>query len=478
MDLDLRPRKKTARDTHRRKGTTAVPASASAAEHFKSGLRGAVLRPIDDGYESARRVWNAMVDRRPSLIVRCRGASDIIRSVHFARDHALPLSVRGGGHNVAGNAVCDDGLMIDLSLMRAIRVSSAERTARAEAGCTWRDFDRETQAFQLGTTGGVIPETGIAGLTLGGGLGWLMRKHGLSCDNLLSVDLVLADGRRLTASAAENTELYWGLRGGGGNFGIAVSFQYRLHPVDKVLGGMVIHSLERAGEALKFLREFTRSAPDELTTMAVLLTAPDGNKALAIIVCFSGTLSDGERVLQPLQRFGQPVADTIAAMPYMELQSLLESGFPPGLQNYWKSNFLQDLNDEVIGIIVESFGSVPSPTSAIAVEQLGGAVSAMPEDATAFSHRKAPFNVLIVSSWPGHSDHERHIRWTRQLWQALQPHSTGGVYVNYLGQEADEGADRVRAAYGAQKYERLLALKQEFDPQNIFRMNQNIRPWK
>jgi FAD/FMN-containing dehydrogenase len=452
-----------------------MTASASAIEHFKSRLSGSVLRPVDEGYEGARRIWNAMIDKRPALIARCRTVSDIVSSIHFARDHALPLSVRGGGHNVAGNAVCDDGLMIDLSLMRAIQVSPEKRTVSAEAGCTWRDFDRATQAFQLATTGGIIPATGIAGLTLGGGLGWLMRKHGLSCDNLVSVDLVLADGRRVSASAAENIELFWGLRGGGGNFGIATSFQYLIHPIDKVLAGMVIHPLERAHDVLKFLRGFARSVPDDLTLMAVFLTGPDGNKALAVLGCFNGPIFEGEKVLAQLREFGAPVADTFAAISYVDFQALLEPGFPPGLQNYWKSNFLRELSDEVIEILVDGFRSVPSPTTAIAIEQLGGAVGRIPEDATAFNHRKAPFNTLIVSSWPDPADNRRHIDWTRRVWQALQSHSTGGVYVNYLGPEIDEGANRVRAAYGAQKYERLLALKQEYDPENVFRMNQNIK---
>jgi FAD/FMN-containing dehydrogenase len=453
-----------------------MTASASAIEHFKSRLSGAVLRPEDDGYEGARRIWNAMVDKRPALIARCRTVSDIVSCVHFARDHALPLSVRGGGHNVAGNAVCDDGLMIDLSLMRGVRVSAEQRTACAEAGCTWRDFDRATHAFQLATTGGIIPATGIAGLTLGGGLGWLMRKHGLSCDNLLSIGMVLADGRRVTASATENSELFWGLRGGGGNFGIATSFQYRLHPVNHVLAGMVIHPLERARDALTFVRGFSQSAPDELTLMAVFLTGPDENKSLAVFGCFCGSISEGEKVLAPLRQFGAPVADTFAAISYVDFQALLEPGFPPGLQNYWKSNFLRDLSDEVIEILVERFRAVPSPTTAVAIEQLGGAIKRVPEEDTAFSHRKNSFNLLIVSSWSDRAQNEKHIRWTRHLWQALQPHSTGGVYVNYLGHEADEGAARVRAAYGARKYERLLALKREYDPQNMFRMNQNIRP--
>jgi len=453
-----------------------MTASASVIQRFRSDLSGPVLRPLDEGYETARRIWNAMVDRRPALIARCRTVSDVVNSVHFSRDHSLPLSVRGGGHNVAGNAVCDDGLMIDLSLMRGIQVSAERRTAVAEAGCTWRDFDRATQPFGLATTGGVIPATGIAGLTLGGGLGWLMRKHGLSCDNLVSVDLVLADGRLVTASSAENTELFWGLRGGGGNFGIATALQYRLHPIDAVFAGMVIHPLEQASKALKFLREFAQSTPDELTLMSVFLTAPDGNKALALIGCFCGRSSDAEKVLAPLRQFGTPAADTFATTPYVDFQALLERGFPPGLQNYWKSNFLHDLNDDLIEVFVKAFRSVPSPTTAIAIEQLGGAVVRVPEDATAFNHRKSLFNALIVSSWPDPVENEKHICWTRQLWAAIQPHSSGNVYVNYLGQEDDEGVDRVRAAYGEPKYERLLALKQEYDPQNTFVMNQNIKP--
>jgi FAD/FMN-containing dehydrogenase len=450
--------------------------SNSAVERFKARLKGSVLLSNDEGYDTARRVWNGMIDRRPELIVRCLSVADIISSVHFARDHELMLSVRGGGHNVTGNAVCEAGLMIDLSLMRGLRVLAEKRTALVEAGSTWRDFDQATQAHGLATTGGIIPTTGVAGLTLGGGLGWLMRKHGLSCDNLLSADVVLADGRRVTASDAENAELFWGLRGGGGNFGVAAAFQFRLHPVDQVLAGMVVHPLERAGNVLRFLREYVQSAPDDLTLMAVFLTAPDGNKALAVLGCFCGAPSSGETVLEPLRRFGSPVADTFNPIPYINFQALLEPSFPPGLQNYWKSSFLRDLSDEVIEILGEGFRSVPSPTSALALEQMGGAVSRVPADATAFNHRKDPFNALIVSSWSDPGENEKHISWTKHLWQALQSHSSGGVYVNYLGQEMDEGPDRVRAAYGPDKYARLLALKQEYDPENLLRLNQNIRP--
>jgi FAD/FMN-containing dehydrogenase len=320
--------------------------------------------------------------------------------------------------------------------------------------------------------------TGIAGLTLGGGLGWLMRKHGLACDNLLSLDMVTADGRLITASAAENADLFWAARGGGGNFGVVTSFEYRLHPVGQVLGGMVLHPLDRARDVLRFLREFTASAPRDLTTMAAFVTGPDGTKVLALFVCYSGPLAEGEHLLRPLRAFGPPLADQITAMPYLQLQSQLDAGFPAGLQNYWKSSFLRHLSDEAIDILVDGFRKVPSPTSAMAIEQLGGAVAEIADADTAFAHRRAPFNLLIVGIWPDPADTRKHIDWVGQLWEAMQPHSTGGVYVNYLGREADEGPQRVRAAYGQEKYDRLLGLKRKYDPDNVFRLNQNIDPGK
>jgi FAD/FMN-containing dehydrogenase len=450
--------------------------TASETEKFAASLRGRLLRPGGEDYDSARRIWNAMIDRTPALIVRCAGAADVVRSVNFARYHSLTLSVRGGGHNVSGNALCDGGLVIDLSPMRGIRVLPQRATARSEAGCTWRDFDEETQAFGLATTGGIIPTTGIAGLTLGGGLGWLMRKHGLSCDNLLSIDIVTADGRLVTANATENADLFWAARGGGGNFGAVTSFEFRVHPVGQVFGGMVAHSFERARDALRFFREFAHAAPDDLSPMAAFVTGPDGSKLLAIFVCYSGSLAEGERVLRPLRAFGPPLVDNISPMPYLQLQSLLEPGFPPGQQNFWKSNFLRELSDDAIDILIEGFRTVPSPTSAMAIEHLGGAVARMKDDETAFAHRNALFNLLIVGIWPNPADNRKHIEWVRGLWDAMQPYSTGGVYVNYLGQSADEGPERVRAAYGDAKYERLLALKRKFDPDNVFRLNQNIDP--
>ena len=443
---------------------------------FKTTLRGALLRPGDDGYEAARTLWNAMIDKRPALIVRCVGVADVIQAVNFARTHDLLVAVRGGGHNVAGNAVCDGGLMIDLSPMKSVHVDPVRRTARAEPGATWREFDHETQAFGLATTGGVIPTTGVAGLTLGGGIGWLMGSYGLSCDNLLSVDVVTADGRLLQASATENPDLFWGVRGGGGNFGVVTSFEYQLHAVGQVLGGMVIHPVERARDVLKFYREFTRTAPDALTSMAVCLTSPEGAPVVALVVCYNGPLAEGEKVLQPLRAFGPPVADHIGPMAYTALQSMLEAGFPAGLQNYWKSNFLQDLSDEAIAVMVDGFAQMPAPTSALAIEHISGAVSRVGEDATAFTHRQASYNLLIVGIWPDLANNDTNIRWVRQTWDAMQPFSSGAVYVNYLGQAADEGAERIKEAYGVTKYERLLALKKQYDPTNLFRLNQNINP--
>jgi FAD/FMN-containing dehydrogenase len=443
---------------------------------FKATLRGTLLRAGDAGYDEARTLWNAMIDKHPALIVRCAGVADVISAVNFARSHDLLVAVRGGGHNVAGNAVCDGGLMIDLSPMQSVRVDPVQRTARAEGGVTWGEFDHETQAFGLATTGGVIPTTGIAGLTLGGGIGWLMGKHGLSCDNLLSVDIVTADGKLLHASASENADLFWGVRGGGGNFGVVTSFEYQLHPVSQILGGMVIHPLEKAPEVLRFYREFTRTAPDALIAFASLLTSPDGAPVVALIVCYNGPQAEGEKVLQPLRAFGPPLVDQIGPMAYTALQHMLVEGFPPGQQNYWKSNFLRDLSDDAIAVIIDGFKRAPAPTSAVAIEYIGGAVSRVSDDATAFNHRRSPYNLLIVGIWPKPADNAANIRWVREFWDAAQPFSSGGVYVNYLGQTADEGAERIKEAYGVAKYERLLALKKQYDPTNLFRLNQNINP--
>lgn len=461
--------------------TTSAPTARAAdvsekvVQAFAAGRRGMLIRPGDSAYESARAVYNAMIDKRPALIARCAGIADVIAAVHFARERGMLVAVRGGGHNVAGNAVCDGGIVIDLSGMRAIRVDPARRTARAEPGVTYREFDHETQAFGLATPGGTISATGIAGLTLGGGFGWLTRQHGLACDNLLSVDMVTADGRFLTATAEENTDLFWGVRGGGGNFGVVTSFEYRLHPVGPVLGGMLVHPLEKAREALRFYRDFTATAPDELAVFAALLTNPDGSRVVAFIVCYNGPIEQGEAIIQPLRDSGSPVADMVQPIPYTTMQTMLDDGFPNGLQNYWKSSFLREISDEAIDTIIAHFTAAPSPLSAMVIEQFGGAGSRVGKGETAFSHRDGHSNFLIVARCADPSEASQNIAWARAAWTAMQPFSDGGAYSNYVEGGA-EGADRIREAYGPETYERLAALKRKYDPTNFFRVNQNIAP--
>lgn len=449
--------------------------SDEAIQAFRSGQRGDVIRPGDAGYDAARRVYNAMVDKHPALIARCTGVADVLGAVTFARDHHLLVAVRGGGHNVAGNALCDGGIVIDLSPMKAIRVDPAARTVRAEPGVNYREFDRETQVFGLATPGGTISATGIAGLTLGGGFGWLSRQHGLACDNLLSVDLVLADGRFVTASATEHPDLFWGVRGGGGNFGIVTSFEYRLHPIGPVLGGLLVHPLPRAREALQFYREFTSTAPDELSVFAALLSNPDGSRVIAFVVCYNGPLDQGEEVIRPLRQFGPPVADLVQPIPYTTMQTLMDDGFPNGLQNYWKSSFLQELSDEAIDTIIAHFTAAPSPLSALVIEQFGGAGARVGRDETAFSHREGHSNLLIVARCADPGEVERNVAWARGAWTAMQPFTDGGAYSNYVEAGA-EGAARITAAYRPETYARLVALKNQYDPTNFFRVNQNIAP--
>lgn len=432
---------------------------------FKASLRGTLLQPDDENYDAARRVYNAMIDKHPALIVLCAGVSDVINAVNFAHSHNLLMTVRGGGHSVAGKSACDGGVVIDLSNMKGIRVDPVSRTVRAEPGVTWNEFDRETQAFGLATTGGTISTTGIAGLTLGGGLGWLMRKHGLACDNLVSIDIVLADGRFLTASPTENADLFWGIRGAGANFGVVTSFEYRLHAVGSILGGMLIYPLADAREALRFYRDFTVDAPEELTAFAALMTLPDGQPVVAIIPSYNGPTEVGEKVLQPLRTFGSPLADQITSMTYLQLQTMLDAGFPSGLHNYWKTSFLQDLSDDAIETFVTYFTTVPSELTALLIEQLGGAVERIGQHETAFSPRDHHFNLSVMSRWRDPAESEKHIRWTREFWHVMRPFASDAVYVNYLAE--DEG-ERVKALYGATKYEQLIALKQKYDSTNFF----------
>jgi FAD/FMN-containing dehydrogenase len=442
----------------------------ATVQTFKASLRGEVIRPGDDSYDAARKVWNGMIDRRPALIARCAGVADVIRAIQFARAHELLIAVRGGGHNVAGSAVCDGGLVIDLSRLKGIRVDPVRHTARAEGGVTWGEFDHETQVHGLATTGGFVSTTGIAGLTLGGGLGWLMGAYGLACDNLLSVDLVTAEGTLITASATEHEDLFWGVRGGGGNFGVVTSFEYRLYAVGPVLAGLLLYPLAKAREVLRFYRDYLKTAPDELTSMALLRTWPDGTPVVGLALCYPGAIAQGEAVVRALRRRGPPTVDHIGPMAYTRLQAMFDRFAPPGQQNYWRSSFLPELSDDAIDTLVDRFTTVLSPQSMLLLEHPHGAVSRVRPDQTAFSHRGPHFVYNLVSMWSDLAESDKHIAWTRQFWSAMQPFSYRGVYVNYLSQE---GKDRVRAAYGV-NYERLVALKNKYDPLNVFRFNQNI----
>ncbi|MGH9530871.1 MAG: FAD-binding oxidoreductase [Terriglobales bacterium] len=443
----------------------------SALQKFRTSLRGQSLCPGEQGYDTARTIHNASIDRRPAMIARCTGVADVIACVRFAREHDVLVSVRGGGHSIAGKAVCDDGLMIDLSGMKAMRVDPAGRTARAEPGLTLGEFDRETQAFGLATTLGVVSRTGIAGLTLGGGLGWLMGKYGLACDNLISADVVTAEGRLLTASATQNDDLFWGLRGAGGNFGVVTSLEYRLYEVGPVLGGGVFYPAEKTREVLRFYRDFIPSAPEELSTQAAAVTLPDVGRMVGIAGCYCGPIAEGEKLLKPLRTFGPPAVDLFAPIPYVQLQSMLDPFFPPGRHAYTKANFLNELSDGAIDAFA-AYATAPSPYTSGVLEHLGGAFSRVPPAETAFAHRTYPYNFSIWANWVDAADTEKNIRWSRDFWDAMRPFMGAGAYVNYLEDEADP---RVREAYGP-NYERLVALKSRYDPTNFFRMNHNIRP--
>jgi FAD/FMN-containing dehydrogenase len=445
--------------------------SPSAIDEFRTSLRGPSFCPGEKGYDEARKIHNAMIDRHPAIIARCAGAADVIAAVKFAREQDLLVSVRGGGHSIAGKAICDGGLLIDLSGMKSIRVEPAKGTVRAEPGLTLGEFDRETQAFDLATTMGVVSRTGISGLTLGGGIGWLARKYGLACDNLISADVVAADGRMLTASATENDDLFWGLRGGGGNFGVVTSLEFRLHQLGPVLGGGVFYPAEKAREVLRFYRDFARSSPDELSTQAATVTLPEVGRMVGIAGCYCGPIAEGEKLLKPLRAFGPPAVDLFASMPYVQLQSMLDPFFPPGRHAYTKANFLKDLSDGAIDAFA-AHATAPSPYTSGVLEHLGGAFSRVPPGDTAFAHRNYPYNFSIWSNWLDPADSEKNIQWTRGFWDAMQPFMVAGAYVNYLEDEADPLA---RDAYGP-NYHRLVSLKNKYDSTNFFRMNHNIKP--
>ena len=446
----------------------------SAIQQLKSSLRGQIFCPGDQGYDEARAVPNAMIDRRPAVIARCAGAADVMACVRIAREQDVLVSVRGGGHSIAGKAVCDGGLMIDMSAMKGIRVDPARRTVRAQTGLKLGEFDRETQAFGLATTQGVVPTVGIAGLTLGGGWGQLHAKFGLAIDNVIGADVVTADGRLLTANASENEDLFWGIRGGSGNFGVVTSIEYRLHEVGPVYGGAIFYPVDKAKEVLRLWREFCGQSPDELVNQATGITL-EGTPVFGLAACYCGRVAKGEELLQPLRRFAKPFADMLGPMTYIQIQSMFEPFFPPGRLVYTKSNFLRGLGDDVIENLAQFVGKSPSPcTFAPCVEHWHGAATRVAPGDTAFPHRQYSWNFFAWSIWTDPAESEKNIRWTRECWEALKPFLIAGAYGNYV---TDEGDAIAREAYGC-NYDRLVALKNKFDPTNFFSMNHNIRPTK
>ncbi len=466
-----------------RVASTGLAIADAAIDALSASLTGDILLPNHPDYDQTRAIWNAGIDRYPALIARVVNADDVIAAVNFARAHDLLVSVRGSGHNAAGFAVADGALMIDLSLMKRVVVDPEARVAVAEAGARLGDLDAATQAHGLAVPAGTISDTGIAGLTLGGGMGWLMRKYGLTIDNLLAVEIVTADGRLLVASQTENADLFWGVRGGGGNFGVVVSFAYRLHPVGPhVLAGFVVYPIAQAREALQHSRDFMATAPDDLTVFNVLMTAPpaapfppelQGKPVLAVAMAYAGPIEEGERVVAPLRACGTPALDLVGPIPYTVWQSLLDESAPYGLHHYNKAHYLTGLDDDAIDVALDYFADVTSPLAQLHIGAVGGAVARVPADATAFAHRDAPNVFWLMNMWPPDGDAERQVAWTRSFWQAMRPFSTGGAYVNAIG---DEGRDGIRAAYAPATYERLVALKRTYDPTNLFRLNQNIAP--
>jgi hypothetical protein len=442
---------------------------------LRAGLSGEALSPGDQGYEEARRIHNGLIDRRPAVIARCRHAADVALAVGFARDRELEISVRGGGHNVAGKAVADGGLMIDLSEMKRVDVEPSLRTARAQGGVTVGEYDRATAAFGLATTSGVVSTTGVAGLTLGGGQGWLMARHGLAVDNLISAEVVLASGEIVTASDEENPDLFWALRGGGGNFGVVTSFEFRAHPLVSVLGGPVLHPLEAAAQAMAFYREFAADLTDELSTQAAFIHAPDGSgaKLCGVAVCHCGEdHAKAEADIAPLRSFGSPAADMVGRMPYPAVNTGVDWLFPRGALSYWKSAFLSDLSEGGVDAIAGALERAPSELCALVLEDFHGAATRVDPTATAYQHRQPGFNLLLISSWTDPAQTDKCIAWARETFDALSPHVVQRAYTNYLS--ADDH-DRLVEAFGP-NLERLVEVKRRYDPDNVFHLNQNIAP--
>ena len=448
--------------------------SSDTFDPLRAALVGELILPDDASYGAARTVWNAMIDVHPAAIVRCASTADVVAAVTFGSQQGLEIAVRGGGHSAAGLAVCEGGLVIDLGPMHTVAVDPEHRIAVAGGGTTWSQFDAATTAHHLATTGGAISTTGVAGLTLGGGIGWLMRVYGLACDNLIGAEVVLADGSVVTTSESERPELLWGLRGGGGNFGVVTSFTFRLHPIDGVVAGPIFYPRELAPKALRHYRELTASAPDDQTTFFGLLTSPEGAPMTAFItVSASADPSVAVPTHTQILELGVPLADLVGPMPYVAVQSMLDDGMVAGIPVYWKAHFLNGLDDAAIDLIVDWSNRAESPLSLVLIEHLGGAVARVAADATAFAHRHATYNLAIIGRWLESADAETTIAWARGFHEAITPYAAG-VYMNYLG--VGDGQERVREAYDAEVYERLVALKREYDPTNLFHRNQNIRP--
>ncbi|MFJ9733319.1 FAD-binding oxidoreductase [Streptomyces sp. NPDC101171] len=458
-----------------------VLGDATIAE-LQAGLRGTVVRPGDADYDEARAVWNAAHDKRPALVVRCAGTADVIRAVEFARSQDLLVAVRGGAHSIAGFSTCDGGIVIDLSPMKGAVVDPVRRRVVAQAGMTWRDLDHETQAFGLAVTGGLVSSTGVSGFTLGGGVGWLVRRHGLASDNLTAAEVVTADGRVVRADAGQNSELFWALRGGGGNFGVVTSLEYRLHPVGpQVLGGLIFYPLDQARQVVTGWRDLTRGMPDELTTMAVLTTAPPvpflppevhGTRVVALAGCYAGDPAAGEAAVGPLRTLGTPIADLMGPLPYTAMQSLLDPMWTSGAHNYFTSAFIEP-SDDALDAVLRHHLTTPTPFSEVHLHQLGGAFARVPAEATAFSRRTPGVLCNVIARSPDAADFDAHVAWARATREDIARHGDGSMYVNFTGDAAE---DRVRASYPGAVHERLVRVKDAYDPTNVFRLNQNIRP--
>jgi FAD/FMN-containing dehydrogenase len=448
---------------------------------LRASLRGQLIQPNDTDYDSARKVYNAMIDKRPALIARCADVADVMTAVRFARENNMLLAIRGGGHNGGGLGICDGGLVVDLSPMKGVRVDPNARTASVAGGCTWGDVDHATSAFGLAAPSGIISTTGVGGLTLGGGIGHLTRKYGLSIDNLLGVDMVLADGRFVTASSEENSDLFWAVRGGGGNFGVVTSFLFRLHPVKTIVGGPTLWPLEKATDVMKWYRDFITAAPNDLNGFFAFLTVPPAapfpkelhlKKMCGVVWCYSGPEAEADRVFKPIREFGPPALHGVQPMPHPVLQSAFDALYPPGLQWYWRADFVNELSDAAIAQHVKHGSKSPTMHSTMHLYPINGMVHRVGKNDTAFSYRSAKWAEVIVGVDPDPANKERITSWTKEYWEALHPYSAGGAYVNFM---MDEGQERIRATY-QDNYARLVSTKKKYDPTNLFRVNQNIRP--